>query len=114
MRIGDWSSDVCSSDLEADADLGEDAERGARALCATADDPRQARFDVGEGGRAEQGRVRVRLAGRLVGIVVQVQDWKSVVLGRSGSVRVDLGGRVNIKQQNNIIYQYLLLYLLFS
>src|SRR3546814_12718571 len=77
MRISDWSSDVCSSDLRrfrqravAGAEIVE-AERHALILEAGDD-------------RADQRRI---LEQRAFG------DRKSVVLGKSVSVRVDLGGR---------------------
>src|SRR3546814_15043518 len=81
MRISDWSSDVCSSDLvrgEAVADRAV-----AVADDAIAPEMRLARGDLG--GRAELRR-RV--------------DRKSVVEGKSVSVRVDLGGRRIIKKTN--------------
>src|SRR3546814_15762867 len=71
MRISDWSSDVCSSDLSMGArmvgDLTETAGRGREAVWQ----------GTGGGRRA---------------------DRKSVVSGKSVSVRVDLGGRRIIKK----------------
>src|SRR3546814_19639143 len=78
MRISDWSSDVCSSDLFAHLALEPALDRVVEAL------PRHA---VGE----------VVLAGEPF-----VGDRKSVVWGKSVSVRVDLGGRRSIKKKNNI------------
>src|SRR3546814_14638328 len=92
MRISDWSSDVCSSDLPA---------------CGAA---RMSKDDVS----------RIRLAiwipsflyGRICdhpprmchhrwhGSSASPQDRKSVVSGKSVSVRVDLGGRRIIKKKN--------------
>src|SRR3546814_19114455 len=72
MRISDWSSDVCSSDL------------GLRhEVPAPRDRLRQAQGD----GRGRENRA----AGA---------DRKSVVLGKSVSVRVDLGGRRIITKKN--------------
>src|SRR3546814_5543975 len=76
MRISDWSSDVCSSDLAFKVILGE------------------APFGPGGDGpgviasRFAAGRQRD--GGR---------DRKSVVWGKSVSVRVDLGGRRIIKKK---------------
>src|SRR3546814_10937129 len=75
MRISDWSSDVCSSDL-------------GRAARPTA--PGRAR---GRPGR------RARRAGRRRPRACRA-DRKSVVKGKSVSVRVDLGGRRIIKKKN--------------
>src|SRR3546814_19202578 len=97
MRISDWSSDVCSSDLIAvgaraavdndirdhrpagifhfDADTRSAIAQVDRIRCATAVD-----VDLIEGAAAE--------------------DRKSVVSGQSVSVRVDLGGRRIIKKNN--------------
>src|SRR3546814_15940569 len=91
MRISDWSSDVCSSDLAfSDAlgaggfddilRLGRETDKEARAACALG----EACENVGIGPPAEGGR-----------------DRKSVGEGKSVSVRVDLGGRRIIKKKNN-------------
>src|SRR3546814_17687761 len=96
MRISDWSSDVCSSDLQRVVRHGLRAQRGVLA------------------GRGAGGRPLRRLAGRGLFRRVDVQpgdrrqqgDRKSVVEGKSVSVRVDLGGRRIIKKKkkacNNI------------
>src|SRR3546814_18656830 len=130
MRISDWSSDVCSSDLvdQADQRIAEfQPERGAVADLVPADDVRRrrrlgrfrglvggrlrapqlpgdeacyarggqdhevrhARQDAkkGEdGGDRGPGPARSELTGDL-------PDRKRVVSGKSGSTRVDLGGR---------------------
>src|SRR3546814_14578348 len=67
MRISDWSSDVCSSDLHLDVDR---------------------QFHAGHHQSA---------AHRHLGTLPA--DRKSVVLGKSVSVRVDLGGRRIIKKK---------------
>src|SRR3546814_13971911 len=77
MRISDWSSDVCSSDLER-----------PRAW------PLDALFDDR------------RPADRL-GIRRWQLDRKSVVQGKSVSVRVDLGGRRIIKKNTTNAYHIL-------
>src|SRR3546814_16072850 len=96
LRISDWSSDVCSSDLRLDFLDGE------------------ARDRAGELGREDGAFVLVGILGkgnavgeterRLDGIsqpgLDAVADRKSVVKGKSVSVRVDLGGRRIIKKKN--------------
>src|SRR3546814_18223113 len=109
MRISDWSSDVCSSDLEADRnDIRVDlriAEPARRGHPAPAVDQRQrpagteaeqigellarpGRIAVSGGlrkGRRDRSDVVERLRRRNI-------DPKSVVTGKSVSLRVDLGG----------------------
>src|SRR3546814_19306872 len=85
MRISDWSSDVCSSDLDypvySQATRWRSKVRGAVAypLC----------------GAAHEARYRGR---RVVERRTEWKDRKSVVEGKSVSVRVDLGGRRIIKK----------------
>src|SRR3546814_16768060 len=76
-RISDWSSDVCSSDL-----VG----------------PVQRREGGGQHGHQQCRAAQHGLARRT--------DRKSVVLGKSVSGRVDLGGRRAIKKQINTILYY--------
>src|SRR3546814_13370699 len=96
MRISDWSSDVCSSDLL---------------------DMAMAYFSPGQGmlrrlGRvARRGRARFVMAGKsdnpatigasrlLYGYLLRKADRKSVVVGKGGAVRVDLGCRRFIKKK---------------
>src|SRR3546814_16785133 len=80
MRISDWSSDVCSSDLDRGRRLGYGEPRG------TAEQPAPSR---GSGRRSGGAREPARAG-----------DRKSVVSGKSVSVRVDLGGRRFIKKIN--------------
>src|SRR3546814_11955760 len=82
MRISDWSSDVCSSDLNSALvlDVG---------LSTAMDDVAAAR---------EIAEHVVGLGHRKIAIILG--DRKSVVLGKSVSVRVDLGGRRTIKKKN--------------
>src|SRR3546814_12260156 len=89
MRISDWSSDVCSSDL-ARAQIWRPARSAGAASLSDADqflrvEPSEARSD----GRRRAGKAARR---RLVDSQ-QEEDRKSVVSGRRVSVRVDLGGR---------------------
>src|SRR3546814_18368328 len=87
MRISDWSSDVCSSDLHGHGrERHEDTEAEDR--------EGEAGQDVGEvTPEAEEpaARTTVRCGGG--------RDRKSVVWGKSVSVRVDLVGRSVIKKK---------------
>src|SRR3546814_12433769 len=88
MRISDWSSDVCSSDLL-----------------------RETAAAIGLSRSAQLYRVELPLALRSILAGVQTAavinvgtatlgDRKSVVSGKSVSVRVDRGGRRIIKKNN--------------
>src|SRR3546814_14019403 len=113
MRISDWSSDVCSSDL-LQAALGD----RPRWLAASTH-PGEEKI-VGETQRALKARLpglitllaprhphragQIRRELEALGLVVAQRDRKSVVEGTSGSVRVDLGGgRVLKKNTSKII-----------
>src|SRR3546814_13535988 len=97
MRISDWSSDVCSSDLN----------RVRSSPCGGCEHV-QGPVGSGGAGRGEHGGFRGRLhacrarwrprdrAGRAQR---GDADRKSVVEGKSVSVRVDLGGRRIIKKK---------------
>src|SRR3546814_16213850 len=100
MRISDWSSDVCSSDLELHSTSpngvqGSLARLRARRghVVATVRGER-----IGSFGCVRRGTPR---AAPLKGGVVlrSSRDRKSVVEGKSVSVRVDLGGRSIIKKK---------------
>src|SRR3546814_20753464 len=83
MRISDWSSDVCSSDLATGG--ASDGSAGAPQPCSRK--PAMART---------VNRPRHRRSVR------KIRDRKSVVLGKSVSVRVALGGlRIITKQKTN-------------
>src|SRR3546814_11831447 len=94
MRISDWSSDVCSSDL-----LVLRAEQ-EKAFVAGSDIKEMAFFDHA-GAVAYIDRLRQLCDGvRLLSAPASARiDRKSVVEGRSVSVRVDLGGRRIIKKK---------------
>src|SRR3546814_14674367 len=110
MRISDWSSDVCSSDLTA-VFLGE-----AQRL-------REARQRVFRGGRGGLGQPRQAVRGdqaaarglrplqRAVvdGVeerrLVVGQDRKSVVEGKRVAIRLDLGGLRIIKKTHALTVQ---------
>src|SRR3546814_13948304 len=101
MRISDWSSDVCSSDLflleRHEADELDCGRREARLVVV-----RHLRF--ADGGMAVEGALPAPGCGKRA-LRPAGGDRKSVVEGKSVSVRVDLGGRriikKKIKQQNH-------------
>src|SRR3546814_15402811 len=92
MRISDWSSDVCSSDLP---DGGQGFRKAREAPPRKLLDRRAGRGDRGEHAAHPAGRKRAaahrrgarRRSRRDLG-----EARKSVVSGKSVSVRVDLGG----------------------
>src|SRR3546814_20342494 len=94
MRISDWSSDVCSSDLPsrtARASAGKErplraGRRGDEHLDVRGRQP----DDPGREGMGARNVDRPRHP---------LLDRKSVVEGKSVSVRVDLGGRRRIKNK---------------
>src|SRR3546814_14064022 len=88
MRISDWSSDVCSSDLF------ELVEEGIVPLRA-----RIAERLHQSGPTVSQTVARMERDGLL--------DRKSVVEGKSVSVRVDLGGRLHIKKKMTMMHHLL-------
>src|SRR3546814_11584712 len=113
MRISDWSSDVCSSDLGIIT-----ARQYILPPSAVVEIPaHRVRHTFFEGQRwfpaqlfLNLGRlngIAMVLAGAVshkgdlfsIGFSVGAGDRKSVVLGMSGSVRVDLGGRRSIKKK---------------
>src|SRR3546814_17411199 len=99
MRISDWSSDVCSSDLPAGLHPGR--HRGVEPGCAggigvhVGGDPQTLRARV-----LDLLHNRIELAPIIAPRHLEVIDRKSVVSGKSVSVRVDLGGRRLIKKKN--------------
>src|SRR3546814_17217352 len=100
MRISDWSSDVCSSDLAIAArrigvetlDVGQQEEKIAGRVAGVEPRHRQRALAVGEAGRR---RRLVRDGWEIQTRIVR----KSVVEGKSVSGRVDLGGRRVIKNK---------------
>src|SRR3546814_20528642 len=95
MRISDWSSDVCSSDLPDEGQEEHSAEEQPAVLgcvpVVKVDQHRDypvIRTVVVE---PQMAKLRKKLATTV--------DRKSVVEGKSVSVRVDLGGRRIIKQK---------------
>src|SRR3546814_18845795 len=83
MRISDWSSDVCSSDL-GQIRAGQRSVPGSRV---------QRLISLTSRSVNEPDPRRLSAA-------CTAQDRKSVVQGKRGSVRVDLGGRRSIKKKN--------------
>src|SRR3546814_11877947 len=110
MRISDWSSDVCSSDLAilVGSGVGTGLQLAALAAlgAAVADEGHlaEACFD----GRRRHHHVRQEGRAAEIGAV---GDRKSVVEGKSVSVRVNLGGRRLIKKKiHHITKHKLILY----
>src|SRR3546814_20537415 len=117
MRISDWSSDVCSSDLHAAVGKrfryryrrrsGSGAAECRHVVARVARRrrnrrPRESRFRA-TCGREKEMRYRfpTLLAAllTLVGVGTVAGDRKSVVEGKRVSVRVDPGGRSNINKK---------------
>src|SRR3546814_12715296 len=103
MRISDWSSDVCSSDLFVRdvAELlwlhTEHDPFGAPAGAKPFGERRELRDTRARRGERIDDRDRGRVKPRFQ--PATQQDRKSVVEGKSVSVRVDLGGRRIIKKK---------------
>src|SRR3546814_11608389 len=99
MRISDWSSDVCSSDLfRAPRRLC----RLSRNSCFANSSPKSIPMDRGDrrstlGARRRPSGGREQNRGKASCSIER--DRKSVVQGKSVSVRVDLGGRRIIKKK---------------
>src|SRR3546814_1958498 len=92
MRISDWSSDVCSSDLEAQARRrGFDAAPGAGQQVV-------AQFGLEQLDLPAERRLRQAQHLGGTGQAAHFADRKSGVQGKSVSVRVDYGGCRHIKK----------------
>src|SRR3546814_17337392 len=105
MRISDWSSDVCSSDLvktlHADGRPVTDKEVADFYVFAWEEGERRGiepSFEIHVNMWSEDFR-RVATVARMV----EARDRKSVVEGKSVSVSVDLGGRRIIKKKKRTI-----------
>src|SRR3546814_21085302 len=86
MRISDWSSDVCSSDLDADSSsLAHGIQKRLEIALALSNHSRLLLLDEPMAGLTGQERSAI--------------DRQSVVSGKSVSVRVDLGGRRIIQKK---------------
>src|SRR3546814_18241477 len=95
MRISDWSSDVCSSDLP------EHLLDGFRAVLRDGDAVAMRTLHGGRAAGVEVFGDAVPENRRQHAGIVAI-DRKSVVEGKSVSVRVDLGGRRIIKKKKSI------------
>src|SRR3546814_13608427 len=119
MRISDWSSDVCSSDLRDPLGVVTPAvqaavvDRLAHLEHAGGGHPGLviARLIVTGGRRFNQPQPLPQPGGYRLAVVYQIGiadppelDRKSVVYGKSVSVRVDLGGRRIINKKNDKLY----------
>src|SRR3546814_16825851 len=93
MRISEWSSDVCSSDLGQIVVAVDAQRRDAEPVSARGEGAGPTSRDALEGRNRPLVVDDVQHDRRLVG------DRKSVVSGKSVSVRVDLGGRRIIKKK---------------
>src|SRR3546814_20841379 len=100
MRISDWSSDVCSSDLKGRLSY---RWKSKYAGIGPADAARL------KGLEEENRRLKNLLAESMLdNAALKDLDRKSVVEGKSVSVRVDLGGRRIIKKKTtraNTVYE---------
>src|SRR3546814_19226184 len=89
MRISDWSSDVCSSDLSIMSHVRTSMEKnGCRGS--------RRRGSVGRSGSTTKFHSR----GAILSDSCAPEDRKCVVEGKSVSARVDIGGLRNIKKTN--------------
>src|SRR3546814_13411362 len=98
MRISDWSSDVCSSDLSRAAGAG-----GRRGPDLALEFPVGAGIDEGRFRHCFREQLRPQAGGTGAARADPADrgDRKSVVEGKSVSVRVDLGGRRIINKKKN-------------
>src|SRR3546814_19907954 len=102
MRISDWSSDVCSSDLGG-RDHGSPARHARVAGLARAGE--SADTDYRRSGamtEADRPDIDAALAALLAPPARAGEERKRVVEGKSVSDRVDLGGRRVLKQQKHL------------
>src|SRR3546814_11290169 len=109
MRISDWSSDVCSSDLASGpahhpraCRYARPASAGRRPSRMTAALRRRSRCTLQRRACGEVERIEDARDGAHRRIVL-VQDRKSVVWGKSVSVRDDPGGRLILKKKHKEI-----------
>src|SRR3546814_12391180 len=100
MRISDWSSDVCSSDLLAAIGRRRDVARDRAAFGVLRDAHAFAGAVIGPAViAADDIAVLAPALGELCRAVAA--DRKSVVLGKSVSVSIAFGGRRIIKKKKN-------------
>src|SRR3546814_20451623 len=107
MSISDWSSDVCSSDLgneqiDPDSSRGRPVQISAHRSHETRDVRRATRCPKPlAASRAPEVRLSARRRQRIAVEEAVPADRKSVVSGKSVSVRVELGGLRTINKQIN-------------
>src|SRR3546814_18762657 len=97
MRISDWSSDVCSSDLVFVIVMG----LATTGVLRVPFFYRERRLDMGRIRPGPAGAVPLGVAFAVGWTPCIGPDRKSVVSGTSVSVRVDLGGSCIIKKKKN-------------
>src|SRR3546814_20751783 len=95
MRISDWSSDVCSSDLITGEWTAEVIEAGKRDLTLTPRERLRPREPVPDFWLCPALLKKDRFD-------LVLEDRQSVVSGKSAYVRVDLGGRRHIKKKKKL------------
>src|SRR3546814_13908529 len=108
MRISDWSSDVCSSDLVVLANAVGTGVADDKSIYPYVDE--MIRFYLTEEPilknvptwQCRKPQDLSHVLANLPDLVVKETDRKSVVSGKSVSVRVDLGGRRIIKKKKKI------------
>src|SRR3546814_14236328 len=106
MRISDWSSDVCSSDLARDVDQHAVVLAGLAAHATCCDNQREAfdrsfeRWRYAVAAVVERDMISLvhRRPPALRPAPGRARDRQSVVYGQRGAVRVGLGGRRLIKK----------------
>src|SRR3546814_2933169 len=96
MRISDWSSDVCSSDLKFHVWSVRSIEEAIELFTGLPAGVPDRRGNYPSD--TVYGRVMDQI-GAFDAILKERGDRKSVVLGKSGAVRLDLGGRSRIKKK---------------
>src|SRR3546814_20628651 len=111
MRISDWSSDVCSSDLLVLLDESQQVRKLERRETLrlehgldAADEPVQ----IGHVGQDVVGDEEIRptlITRQTIGERRAEEDRKSVLSGKSVCVRVDIGGRRNHKNKHTTTTQ---------
>src|SRR3546814_11823061 len=111
MRISDWSSDVCSSDLrqfriihgrrQRQVAVGEVPATGQQHVAFAEIDAGAPDVPAFDGGFGDGDGIAVGF-----GVFLDDEDRKSVVEGKGVSVRVDLGGlRIIKKTQRQVNYR---------
>src|SRR3546814_14067014 len=98
MRISDWSSDVCSSDLMTPRERSKPELMNAK---------RKIRVAKGSGTTVQDVNRLLKMHQEMATTMKKIKkmgDRKSVVEGKSVSVRVDNGGRRTINNKHSYIH----------